>query len=238
MPGPEDETAAAEGRGRGELRASNADREQVIEVLKAAFVQGRLAKDEFDLRVGQAFAARTHAELAAVTAGLPTEPTTAKPPAPVQSEPPVLRPGPLIGVATAVCAGVWMLGFLVPWPRNPEGGPPHGVVLLVYSTTLIYLFVLAMTLWLGGAVMVQSWLKRRSGGQPPPPRPAPGTGGQASGLPPSVGPRGELPPADHGQQHTTEAARSDPAHPRSPGPGSAHQGRHRDHRGTIGYAGN
>jgi hypothetical protein len=53
MPGPEDETAAAEGRGRGELRASNADREQVIEVLKAAFVQGRLAKDEFDLRVGR-----------------------------------------------------------------------------------------------------------------------------------------------------------------------------------------
>jgi hypothetical protein len=33
-------------------------------VLKAAFVQGRLGKDEFDLRVGRAFAARTHAELA------------------------------------------------------------------------------------------------------------------------------------------------------------------------------
>jgi hypothetical protein len=39
-----------------------------------------------------------------------------------------------------------------------------GVALLVYLTTLIYLFILAMTLWLGGAVMVQSWLKRRSGG--------------------------------------------------------------------------
>ena len=36
--------------------------------------------------------------------------------------------------------------------------------MLVYLTTLIYLFILAMTLWLGGAVMVQSWLKRRSGG--------------------------------------------------------------------------
>ena len=73
MAGPGDEIAAAEGQGRGELRASHADRERVIEVLKAAFVQGRLAKDEFDLRVGQAFAARTHAELAAVTAGLPAE---------------------------------------------------------------------------------------------------------------------------------------------------------------------
>ena len=124
MAGPGDEIAAARGQGRGELRASHADREQVIEVLKAAFVQGRLGKDEFDLRVG--------------------------------------RPGPLMAVATAVCAGVWMFGFLMPWPRDSEGDPPHGVVLLVYLTTLIYLFILAMTLWLGGAVMVQSWLKRRS----------------------------------------------------------------------------
>ena len=165
MAGPGDEIAAAEGWGRGELRASHADREQVIEVLKAAFVQERLAKDEFDLRVGRAFAARTHAELAAVTAGLPAELTTAKPPKPARAEvePPVVRPGPLITVATAVCAGVWMFGFLVPWPTDSEGDPSHGVVLLVYLTTLIYLFVLAMTLWLGGAVMVESWLKRRSG---------------------------------------------------------------------------
>jgi CDP-diglyceride synthetase len=70
----------------------------------------------------------------------------------------------VVTVATAVCAGVWMFGFLVPWPRNSEGDPPHGVAVLVYLTTLIYLFVLAMTLWLGGAVLVESWLKRRSGG--------------------------------------------------------------------------
>jgi hypothetical protein len=59
MAGPGDEIAAAQGQGRGEFRASHADREQVIEVLKAAFVQGRLGKDEFDLRIGRAFAART-----------------------------------------------------------------------------------------------------------------------------------------------------------------------------------
>jgi DUF1707 SHOCT-like domain len=45
--------------GRSYLRASHADREQVIDVLKAAFVQGRLAKDEFDLRVGRVLASRT-----------------------------------------------------------------------------------------------------------------------------------------------------------------------------------
>ena len=164
MAGPGDEVTAAQSRGRGDFRASRADREQVIELFKDAFVRGRLAKDEFDLRVGQTFAARTHAELAAVSARLPAEPATPKPPAPAraQNEPPVARPGPLITVATAVCASVWMFAFLVPWPRNSEGDPPHGVALLVYLTTFIYLFVLAMTGWLGGAVMVQSWLKRRS----------------------------------------------------------------------------
>ena len=40
-------------------RASHADREQVIDSLKAAFVQGLLTKDELDVRVGQTFASRT-----------------------------------------------------------------------------------------------------------------------------------------------------------------------------------
>ena len=56
---------------RGRLRASDADREHVIEMLKAAFVQGRLTKDELDLRVGQTFVSRTYAELAALTADIP-----------------------------------------------------------------------------------------------------------------------------------------------------------------------
>jgi hypothetical protein len=51
--GPGDEPEVA---GRDRLRAGHADREQVIEALKAAFVQGRLAKDELDARVGQALA--------------------------------------------------------------------------------------------------------------------------------------------------------------------------------------
>jgi hypothetical protein len=45
--------------GRGGLRASDADREQAIEVLKAAFVRDRLARAEFEARVGQALASRT-----------------------------------------------------------------------------------------------------------------------------------------------------------------------------------
>ena len=69
MAEPNDEvTAGADGRPR--LGASHADREQVIEVLKAAFVQGRLDRDEFDLRVGGALVLRTYADLAALTADI------------------------------------------------------------------------------------------------------------------------------------------------------------------------
>jgi hypothetical protein len=67
MAGPEDEMAAVT---LGRLRTSHADRERVIDTLKSAFVQGFLTKDEFDARVGQTFASRTHAELAALTADI------------------------------------------------------------------------------------------------------------------------------------------------------------------------
>ena len=66
-PGNEMPERAADG---GHFRASQADRERAIEVLKTAFAEERLTKDAFDLRVNQAFASRTYAELAAVTSDL------------------------------------------------------------------------------------------------------------------------------------------------------------------------
>jgi len=67
--------------GHGRLRASHADREQVIDTLKTAFADSRLDKDELDARVGQALAARTYAELAAATADIPAGPPAAVEPA-------------------------------------------------------------------------------------------------------------------------------------------------------------
>jgi len=98
MAEPPDRVPAA--AGRGHLRASRADREQVVSILRAAFVQGRLGKDEFDLRVGQAFGSRTYAELAAVTADLPAGLATAKRSqrARAQDEP-MRRPGRMIALA-------------------------------------------------------------------------------------------------------------------------------------------
>ena len=57
--------------GRGRFRASDDDREQVIEDLKVAFVQGRLTKDELAERAGQALTSRTFADLAAAVADVP-----------------------------------------------------------------------------------------------------------------------------------------------------------------------
>jgi hypothetical protein len=88
MTGPGDEMSTA---GRGRPRAFLAVLEQVIDTLKAAFVQGLLTKDELDARVGQAFASRTYAELAAVTTGIPAGPAQAWPlrhPARAQARPP------------------------------------------------------------------------------------------------------------------------------------------------------
>jgi Domain of unknown function (DUF1707) len=87
MDGPDQDTAA----GRGHLRAARADRERVIEVLKTAFLQDRLDQDEFGARVGLALAARTYADLAALTADLPADLAAAGPPAVVTSRP---RAGP------------------------------------------------------------------------------------------------------------------------------------------------
>ena len=62
------------------MAGSQAEREQTIDALKAAFVQGRLTMDEFDARIGQTFTSRTYAELAAVTADIPDGLPAVRPP--------------------------------------------------------------------------------------------------------------------------------------------------------------
>ena len=78
MPGPDDEIAATAGGSRSRLRASHADREQLVGTLKAAYVQGRLTEDELDARVDRVYASRTYAELAEVIVDIPAELTGAK----------------------------------------------------------------------------------------------------------------------------------------------------------------
>ena len=168
--GPGDEMAA-ENRGRGELRASHADREQVINTLKAAFIEGMLSKDEFDQRVAQTFGSRTYAELTPITADLHVEPVAARSSelARPQDEVPALRPGQVLAAVTAVYASVWAFAFFPPWPLDAEGDPPRAIIFLVFSATFIYIFVSAIMV----GNMLAEWIQKRSGG-----RPAPGENGQ------------------------------------------------------------
>lgn len=88
MAWPAREMAAGDDRAR--LRTSHADRDRVIDTLKAAYVYGLVTKEEFDTRIGQTLAARTYAELAAITADIPAGLAPAPPllePAPVKANP-------------------------------------------------------------------------------------------------------------------------------------------------------
>jgi hypothetical protein len=62
-----------------DLRASDADRDRVIDVLRAATADGRLTADEFSERMEAALSSRTFRELAPLTADLATPPASPAP---------------------------------------------------------------------------------------------------------------------------------------------------------------
>jgi Domain of unknown function (DUF1707)/Domain of unknown function (DUF4190) len=62
---------------RGKMRASDADRDRVVELLNVAYSEGRLSKDEYDSRLESAFTARTYADLDQIVTDLPAPPSTA-----------------------------------------------------------------------------------------------------------------------------------------------------------------
>jgi hypothetical protein len=197
MAEPRDEIAAG-ASDRSRLRASHADREQVIGILKAAFVQGRLAKDEFDLRVGQVLASRTYAELAALTADLPAGLAVAqpRPSTCAAGEPRIPRAGLVLTVATVVYAVAWPVALAL--PNNDDGAAGA----LIVTASLFYLLVLLMI----GTPILADWLNERFARQLP--RGAgPGAGGQAPPRMPQSDPSGQVPAAGDGHWHTAEAAR-------------------------------
>jgi Domain of unknown function (DUF1707) len=151
MTRPGNEPAARAG-GQARLRASHADREQVIDVLKVAFVQGRLDRDEFDLRVGRALASRTYSDLAVLIADIPARLARALPPEPVPKSASKKAVVPM-AAATAALIGLWPVMMLrPPWPS------------FVLPVALLW-FVLAMAVPTGWLVLLHHWLDNRAGRQ-------------------------------------------------------------------------
>ena len=56
------------------IRASDKERESVVDVLRDAYTEGRLTLEEFDERTSAAYASKTWADLRELTADLPVEP--------------------------------------------------------------------------------------------------------------------------------------------------------------------
>jgi hypothetical protein len=196
MTAPGDGTAAGPG---GYLRASHADRDRVIDGLKAAFVQGRLDQDEFGHRVGQALASRTYAELAALTADLPAGLTDARPPGPARKR--VNR----TGVAVTACGTVAAAGLIVASRFIPDSTP--FAIALPFIVIMLTLTAAAPVGWL---LIFHSWLENRPGSQAAAGLP-PGAGGPAPRRTAQASPAKQLPPTDRDLGITAQAA------PRPPG---------------------
>jgi hypothetical protein len=140
------------------MRASDADREQVVDRLRAALEDGRLKMEEFTERVGLAYGAVTYADLAKLHADLPLASRKAEPP---RVDAPA--PSPSVGAkrsafadlptplkvlwtiwlaAVSINVVVWVLvtgttGHLIyPWPVWVAG--PSGAALLGVSVPVLH----------------------------------------------------------------------------------------------------
>ncbi len=104
-------------RGRALLRASDSDRDRVLDILKTAFVQGRLSEEELDQRVGQTLDSRTWGDLTAVTADIPAWPLPqpVHTPARTSSSRPVHAVVRAISCAIIALAAIAILGLPVKW---------------------------------------------------------------------------------------------------------------------------
>jgi Domain of unknown function (DUF1707) len=163
------------------LRAGHADREQVIEALKNAFTQGRLTGEELGARTGQVLAARTYAELDAVTADIPGAPRLDRPPplarAEVPSPPGLPRRWPLARAAVK-SGGFLAIAAAVAQSGNMIANGDYGAATGAYHSWTRLLNLLALTLVVTALVIlgrgVAASAKQRRSRKQLPPRPAPG----------------------------------------------------------------
>lgn len=195
MASPGDETAGAESQAR--LRASAADREQVIEVLKAAFVQDRITKDELDQRIGKVLASRTYDDLDILTADIPGALIRARPAAPAR--PPGVSKKKLIRRTSIATAGIV---FVITEPAALANHlPVVGVIAgLVAGTFTAGLLAVLLTLI--------AWAIDRNAGRQPSQGPPPGALDNAAQQPAPDDPAGQPRHSSRRLRPGAEAARS------------------------------
>jgi len=98
-----------------QLRAADTDRDRVADLLRQAAAEGRITFDELDERISRAYAAKTFADLQALTSDLPGPGVSAPAPATPRYQPPDVPAGthaPTISAAIlsgAKRAGPWLV---------------------------------------------------------------------------------------------------------------------------------
>jgi len=193
---------AAGTEGDSNLPISHIGREQVLDALKAAFVHGRLAKDEFDLRVGQVL--KAYADLDAVTADIPARLTTPQPLETIRKS----HNKKLIqrGIAAGAGGSVALTATIAVAAR----GKPVVSVVLVGAVGVIVAGLLTVLL------MLVSWVLENAASRQPSPGLPPGPSSMAAQRLESADPAGSSAQINHDPPHLAEAARRCPSRPRLP----------------------
>lgn len=127
-----------------DLRASDAEREAVVERLRSHYGEGRISTDELSARLDAVYAARTRADLEPPLVDLP-RPAAGRPASVVarrRARAPVIAAAPVVPllaiaalVVAAAASGAWWLLWLI-WPllhvtgasgrrRSRQDGPPR-----------------------------------------------------------------------------------------------------------------
>jgi Domain of unknown function (DUF1707) len=142
------------------LRASDSDRDAVAEQLREAHTEGRLTLEELEDRLGKAYAARTFADLAPLTADLPPGGFSPRTVAPRPAAEPARTPG-----SRQEPSGSWVdSGIRAGWYAWAVAVSINVVIWLIVSVTsgaLIYFW----PIWVAGpwgAVLLAATLSRRA----------------------------------------------------------------------------
>ncbi len=113
------------------LRASDAEREQVVAALRRHGEQGRLEVEELAERIGRALEARTLGDLDDLLFDLPDErqsPAAARAPRPLWRSAALLANLAQLAVVNLVCVGVWAL----------EGGGSFWPTWIMLATLIVF----------------------------------------------------------------------------------------------------
>jgi hypothetical protein len=105
------------------IRASDQERESVVDVLRDAYTDGRLTLEEFDERTSAAYASKTWADLRELTSDLPVEPV-------LGADLPQRQPGSQPAAQHAVSP--------VPRPRHGGRDRPMGRLLPVIFVLIMF----------------------------------------------------------------------------------------------------